>query len=48
VLSLVLREVTPIPEAQEDFPGGYVDLERWYALRDINTAAPSPAQAGAQ
>lgn len=34
VMSLVLREVTPIPDGQEDFPGGYVDLDRWYAQQD--------------
>lgn len=34
VMSLVLREVTPIPDAQEDFPGGYVDLDRWHAQQD--------------
>lgn len=40
VMSLVLREITPIPEAQEDFPGGYVDLDRWYALqREAQLAA---------
>lgn len=31
VMSLILREVTPIPDGQEDFPGGYVDLDRWHA-----------------
>ena len=34
VMSLVLREVTPIPDGQEDFPGGYVDLDRWHARQD--------------
>jgi ribosomal peptide maturation radical SAM protein 1 len=48
VLSLVLRGTTPIPEAQEDFPGGYVDLERWYALQQPAAWVGSPAEAGAQ
>lgn len=33
VLGLVLREIVPIPEAPEDFPGGYVDLDAWYTAR---------------
>lgn len=39
VMSLVLRELVSIPDGQEDFPGGYVDLDRWYAQQD----GPQPA-----
>jgi ribosomal peptide maturation radical SAM protein 1 len=39
VMSLVLNELEVIPDGQEDFPGGYVDLERWHATRGARAAA---------
>ncbi|MBB3033835.1 RiPP maturation radical SAM C-methyltransferase [Alteriqipengyuania lutimaris] len=43
VMSLVMNRVTPIPDAQEDFPGGYVDMDRWAMMRHPDNAAASLA-----
>ena len=34
VMSLVTRGILPIPDAREEFPGGYVDLDSWHAARE--------------
>lgn len=46
VMSLVMDRTTPIPDAQEDFPGGYVDMERWAAMRQTEHGTQSRAAAG--